>query len=47
MKNLKHLEELLNETKQKQKNLKKNNWFSDLFSSKDDKDIKKLIKKLP
>jgi hypothetical protein len=46
MKNLEILEEFLNESKQKQKNLKKNSWISDLFSKKE-KDPRKLLKKLP
>jgi hypothetical protein len=45
MKNLEILEELLNETKQKQKNLKKN-WFSNLFEKTDIGKTKKL-KRLP
>lgn len=45
MKNLEILEDLLNETKQKQKNLK-NNWFLSLFESDVIKTPKKT-KKLP
>jgi hypothetical protein len=44
MKNLDILEELLNETKQKQKKLK-SGFFSSLFQTKEN-DPKKLLKKL-
>jgi hypothetical protein len=46
MKNLDILEDLFNETKQKQTKLK-SNWFDNLFPKRQSKDVKKLLKKLP